>query len=173
MSLINEKNIARAITSYIKENKKNEVLADLKFFSTQIKEVKEFKNLLLSKVNYNDKQKAIEKTFSSVSKESVKVLLLIVKHNYTKKINKIIELVENLIFEESGAQRAVVSSVIAINDNQKQQLETILSEKLNKTIQVENIINKEIKGGLKVRISDTLIDVSIAGKINQLKNKLS
>lgn len=173
MTLVNEKKIARAITDYIKENKKNEILGDLKFFSTQIKEIKEFKNLLLSKVSHEDKQKAIEKTFQAVSKESVRVLLLIVKHNYIKKINKIIEIVETMTLQESGSVNAVVMSVIPMNDKQKQNLSTLLSDKLNKTIQIENIINKEIKGGLKIRISDILIDVSVAGKINQLKNKLS
>jgi F-type H+-transporting ATPase subunit delta len=173
MMLINEKKIARAISEYIKENKKNEVLADLKFFSKQIKEVKEFKNLLLSKVSNTDKQKTIEKIFTSVSKESVKVLLLVVKHNYIKKFNKIIEIVETLIQKESGSVNAVVMSVIPMNDKQKKELTTVLSGKLNKTIQIENITNKEIKGGLKIRISDILIDVSVAGKITQLKNKLS
>ena len=172
MGQINEKNIANAVYLLAKEQKSQNVVDDLRFLVKSVKEVSEFRYFLFSSVKISEKENLIKKSFPKVGDVAVKSFLTVIRYNLLKKVNKIISIVESLQLEESSSKKAVVESVVKMNKSQITKLKDVLSKRLDKSVEIENVINSKVKGGLKIKISDLLIDVSVAGKIKQLKNNL-
>jgi len=48
-----------------------------------------------------------------------------------------------------------------------------LESTTGKTVNVKPVLNKELIGGLMIRIDDTVIDGTVKYKLNQLKDRLT
>jgi F-type H+-transporting ATPase subunit delta len=78
-----------------------------------------------------------------------------------------------LIFDEhKGRFRIKVISAFALDDDLKKSIQHILGEKLKKEIIIDSIINKNVIGGIVLKISDVLIDGSIRKHLATLRKKL-
>ena len=59
-------------------------------------------------------------------------------------------------------------------DNEKiKELETELSKKYNKNVTLENKVDKNVLGGVLVRLGNTQIDGSVKTRLNNIKDQLT
>lgn len=63
-----------------------------------------------------------------------------------------------------------VISVWPLNDDQSNKIATIIYERFGKTVNIVNIIDRNILAGIIIQIGDMIIDGSIRGRILRLKN---
>lgn len=68
--------------------------------------------------------------------------------------------------------RGKVISAVALTSEQLAKLEDILAKKINKKVKMKNIVDKSIIGGLIVRYKDIIIDQSIQGKLEEIKEEV-
>ena len=66
-----------------------------------------------------------------------------------------------------------VYSFSPLSDKQKQHLIKALSERLNKTISIDESVDKSLLGGAIIQAGDLVIDGSVRGKLNQLSTRLA
>lgn len=66
---------------------------------------------------------------------------------------------------------AQVISVLPLTTKELEQVKTQLTVLLGRPVLVKNIIQKDILGGLKIIIEGKIIDVSLAGQLNQLEDR--
>lgn len=64
-------------------------------------------------------------------------------------------------------EKVLVQSAIALSDEEKKALEKYFESKI-KTENIEYQVDKDLVGGLKIKIGDNLLDRSLAGKIEQI-----
>jgi F-type H+-transporting ATPase subunit delta len=74
--------------------------------------------------------------------------------------------------ERSGRARAIVYSAYELSEADNQAIAAQFGKLTGKTIAVENIIDKSLIGGIRVRIGDRLYEGSVAGKLEQLRKQL-
>jgi F-type H+-transporting ATPase subunit delta len=74
--------------------------------------------------------------------------------------------------EAEGLANAVVYSVYPLSEEEQQKIAEKFGRLLNKKIRLENIIDKSLLGGIRVRIGDRLYDGSLSGKLAQLEKTL-
>jgi F-type H+-transporting ATPase subunit delta len=74
--------------------------------------------------------------------------------------------------ERSGRARAIVYSAYELSEADSQAIAAQFSRLTGKTIAVENVIDKSLIGGIRVRIGDRLYEGSVAGKLEQLRKQL-
>ena len=60
-----------------------------------------------------------------------------------------------------------------LTDNLLKKLSSIMKDRLDKDVILDNQLDKEIIGGLLLRYDDKMIDVSIKNKVNQLVKQLA
>ncbi len=72
--------------------------------------------------------------------------------------------------EAQGATVAEVRSAIALSDAQISQLADGLTKKLGRPIQVHNVVDSSVLGGIVTRIGDEVIDGSVRTRLNQLRD---
>ena len=83
-------------------------------------------------------------------------------------LEELIKRVQFLIDSKSGAMKITVSTTSPLNDNELDDLVSGIEKKLEKKIEMETIVDPDILGGVKFRIGNTIIDGSIATRLQKL-----
>ncbi len=74
--------------------------------------------------------------------------------------------------EALGQANALVYSPYSLSDQESTEIAAKFGQITGKTIQVENILDETLLGGLRVRIGDRLYDGSLSGKLANLEKSL-
>ena len=77
-----------------------------------------------------------------------------------------------LVDEERGIARAVVTSAVELDDDRRSALARRLAEQTGKQVTVETQVDPSILGGLVVRIGDRLVDGSTRARLRALRTQL-
>lgn len=74
--------------------------------------------------------------------------------------------------ESLGRADAYVTSAMPLSESEQQKLADKFGALLGKTVRVTNTVNKDLLGGITVRIGDTLYDGSLRTKLDRLEKSL-
>ena len=77
-----------------------------------------------------------------------------------------------LVDEERGVARAVVTSAVELDADRRTALEQRLAQQTGKRITLETQVDPSILGGLVVRIGDRLVDGSTRARLRALRTQL-
>lgn len=114
-------------------------------------------------------EKAVASSMNAILVEVLKVVIENDDTNLIQDISKNFTLLSkkklNIAFVE------VVSS-FDMDNNQKDDITSSLSELVNKKINIDFNVDKNLIGGLKIKVDDTLYDSSLQTKLENAKSKL-
>ena len=164
---------ASALYDLAFENKVIEpILENLETLQDIINKNKELQLLIKSPlIDSNDKLEILLKILTSENLNELSSTFLKVISNNKRfaSLSSIISQFVNINAQKRGDVLADVTSADDLSDDQriniKQQLKTILSNKLSLNFKVD----KKIIGGLIIKVGSKMIDTSLANKINKLK----
>ena len=77
-----------------------------------------------------------------------------------------------LVDEERGIARAIVTSAVEMDADRRAELERQLAQQTGKLVTVETRVDPSILGGLVVRIGDRMVDGSTRARLRTLRTKL-
>ena len=148
------------------------VLDDLLFIQSMIKNNKDLKLVIKSPlIKSNDKLKILQHILQSKKPNELSSTFLKVlsKNKRFQKTLDIISQFKNINAQKRGDVLADITSAEKLTneqqDNIKEQLRTILGDKLSLSYKVD----KQIIGGLIIKVGSKMIDTSLSNKINKLK----
>lgn len=75
---------------------------------------------------------------------------------------------DTLYTKHRGIKRAVAITAHDMNADQESQLKALLGEGIGSDIELETQVDPDLIGGIKLRIGSTLIDASVATKLNRM-----
>lgn len=159
----------------IEENKVDLLFEELTLITDLFKEYPEFFELFKTpKISIEDKKKSIEEAFGGkISTEMLNFLKIILDKRRSSAIHSIKNEFDIRVLAHKGIEKATVESAVALDDTQLKTLESELSEKTGKVIQLKNNINPDIIGGLLLRVGDKVVDGSIRKRLNDMKDDLA
>ena len=103
----------------------------------------------------------------------VKFIAFIKKMGDIKKMQDIVTQFSNIYNEKKGIIEATVVSVRKLDKDELEKTKSFINSKYNaKSVTINNIIDKSIKGGIMIRVEDEIIDGSVSGRLNKLKLSL-
>ena len=148
------------------------VLYDLLFIQSMIKNNKDLKLVIKSPlIKSNDKLEILQKILKSKNPNELSSTFLKVlsKNKRFQKTLDIISQFKNINAQKRGDVLADITSAEKLSneqqDNIKEQLRTILGDKLSLSYKVD----EQIIGGLIIKVGSKMIDTSLSNKINKLK----
>lgn len=98
----------------------------------------------------------------------------LIKNNQVKLVPKIIERFEKIYNEKNGIILAELTTATRLGPDEIENIRKYLLKKYSaKEIVLNNKIDKNIKGGVIIKVGDDLIDVSVAGKLRALRRNLN
>ncbi|MEC2076018.1 F0F1 ATP synthase subunit delta [Metabacillus fastidiosus] len=125
------------------------------------------------KVSINSKKTILKDAFASLSQNVVNTLLLLVDRH---RINTVSDIADNFVKyanEERGTEDAVVYSVKPLKESELSALSSAFAKKIGKsTLRLQNVVDKDLIGGINIRIGNRIYDGSVSGKLERLERQL-
>lgn len=129
------------------------------------------KNFLANpKLTYEHKKELLGK--SGTTPEVANFLLILEENNDLKYLNSIISGLKELLNEKSNLTEAEIEVAESLEENEINDIKSKLENKLKKRVILKTKVNKEILGGITIKIGDNFIDNSLRGKLIRLKEEL-
>lgn len=165
---------AKAFVEAAKEqNVLDAVRADVKFLLELIKEVPEMDALLESPVlSTSDKISGIKSTLSSsLQPLSLNFLIMVIENRREMHMKLMLLDFDKMYKESQGVKSAELTTAVPIDDILKQQIAGIIQQKFNSKIELSSKVDPDILGGLIMRVEDRQYDMSVATRLNDIKQK--
>lgn len=173
--IIVAKRYARALFDLAQEKgKTSDAANDLRTVAQVLQEVPDLKKLLEHpKMDTSVKNELLKQSFEGkVSEEVLNLLMLLVDRKRAELIEDVQVQFDKLASEALGRAVAVVYTPKPLNDPEKNQIAEHFGKLTGKSIEVDNIIDERLLGGLKIRIGDKLFDASLSSKLEKLEKSL-
>ncbi len=121
-----------------------------------------------------DKKEALKSIFEShINKESFSLISLLISKGREDYLNEISRDFIDLYNSHKGIVEVGVTTVSVLAEDQKTSILNNLEQKTGKSVKLNLSVDERIRGGVIVKIGDTVIDGSVKHKISQLKNKFA
>ncbi len=108
-----------------------------------------------------------------VSEITLDALKLIVERRRESALPAVSSYYSRLLDEFRGRAEAIVYTPMPLSDEESVKLSAHYGKVTGKEIRIQNVIKKELLGGMQVRIGDRLYDASLAGKLSELSKILA
>lgn len=151
----------------------DKIYEDLNFVLNTISQNQDLADFLNSPpVSKTDKKDVLDKIFKGKIEEPILSFLFLLNENSRLGILRdIFSAFKNFIDEEKNIINADIISAVELNEVQKQNLVSKLQNKTGKAINPEYKLDNTIMGGFIIKINDTVIDLSLKNRIENLKKK--
>ena len=104
-----------------------------------------------------------------LSSETLNCLDILVDNNRFAELELILEDFRKIYYKKHGIEEVEVASVKALNPAQDKKLKAELEKLLQKKVIVRYLIMPELLGGLRIKYGSSMIDDTLAGKLNRLE----
>ena len=159
----------------VENNTLDTTLEEVLFVKQTFLENEDLNKLLLHpNIEKEEKIQVIENVYKGkISDEITGLMIMLITKGHQKDIVSVFDYVIAAIKEEKGIGVAYVTSAIALSDSQKEKIEQKLIETTKyQTIEGIYQVDKDLIGGLVIRVADTVVDSSLKTQIANLSKSL-
>lgn len=133
------------------------------------KEVKLLQILNHPRISKDEKKQLIDKIFKEkLSQEMINFLYILVDKRREGFILDIVEEYKERFNEHENILNVVAITAIPMGKQSKDKLQVVLSNKLNKKIQLSNKVDKTIIGGVLLKVESKIIDGTVKGQLESI-----
>jgi F-type H+-transporting ATPase subunit delta len=125
------------------------------------------------KLSNEKKKELLNQAFGSASTYVRNTLMILVDRHREDQIAEVADEFINLANDAKGIAEAKVYSVQPLSAEQAEAISAAFAPQVGKqTLQIENIVDSNLLGGVKLRIGNRIFDGSLRGKLDRLERKL-
>lgn len=125
------------------------------------------------KLSNEKKKEVLNQAFGSASTYVRNTLMILVDRHREGQIAEVADEFINLANDAKGIAEAKVYSVQPLSAEQAEAISAAFAPQVGKqTLQIENIVDSNLLGGVKLRIGNRIFDGSLRGKLDRLERKL-
>jgi len=157
------------------DNQLAAVEQDINSIGQMIEESDDMRRLVRSPVfSAEDQTKAIEALLGKLGVHTLTMnfFKLLVRNRRLFAVQDIVRAFKALAAEARGEMQAEVTSAVALNDAQLDELRSTLKGSVGKDVTLDTKIDPSLLGGLVVKIGSRMIDSSLKTKIATLKTRM-
>lgn len=124
------------------------------------------------KLHLQEKVKLVDAGLGDVNPLAKNLAYLLVSKGRLRLAGDILREYERMVDAHYGIEHAEVSSVVPLEEADKEKLQSRLGEVTGKKVMLKTAIDPSLMGGLVVKIGDHLIDGSLRTRLEELKKNL-
>ncbi|APC49744.1 F0F1 ATP synthase subunit delta [Virgibacillus halodenitrificans] len=125
------------------------------------------------RVNNEKKKQFLAEVFQGLHADVVNTLKILVERHRIEITSSIIDHFIQLVNDAKGSAAATVYSVRELSDAERKELEVSFAKRFNKQeIQLENVVDPSLIGGMKIRMGNTIYDGSVSGKLRRIEREI-
>ena len=124
-------------------------------------------------VSFAEKEKVMRRVVRGVSPESLSLALLMIRRGRPGAIDPMVERFGELVRRERGISLAEVRSARPLEEAQREAVAERLRALTGDQIEINEVVDESLIGGLSVRIGDRLYDASVRSRLERLRARLT
>lgn len=165
---------ALALFSIAKDdNKVLEMQLEMKELEKVFKENQDFLMVLSSNFkSIEERCELIDKTFIGVDKDIISLFKLIIEHSRVSLIMDLFIDFNSFCNKDRGIDEGIIYSVSPLSESVISEIEKKISKKENSTLELRNVIDPSLIGGVKIQIHDHIYDGSIKNTLENMRKDL-
>jgi len=109
---------------------------------------------------------------SRISKPAFNLVRLLVQRGNLELLGPIADAYQRLLNHHRGVVSALVTSATALTGDEDAAVRARVAQLTGTTVDVQTAVDSSLIGGLTVRIGDRLIDASVRGRLERLREQL-
>ncbi|QCR19683.1 F0F1 ATP synthase subunit delta [Agrococcus sp. SGAir0287] len=122
----------------------------------------------------DDKARVVERLLAGRASESTLVILdHLVRSPRGRRIGALLRQAAETVADAAGAGIATVTTAVPLPETQLRRLEASLAQRYGRRLQVQQVVDPTIIGGLRVAVADDVIDGTIRAKFTDLRLRLA
>jgi F-type H+-transporting ATPase subunit delta len=126
-----------------------------------------------SKLSMAKKKEILKAAFASLNVYVLNTLMILIDRHRENEIVEVANQFFELANDEAGIAEAQVFSTRELTEAEREVLSATFASKVGKkSLRIENIVDSELLGGIKLRIGNRIYDGSLRGKLNRLERTL-
>lgn len=153
-------------------NQTQEKIEDVLVILNSVNNNKQLLSSFLANPQISLREKDEELAKLGIKKDIINFLQIIIQNKLLGKIDQIIYQIKKINEQKNQVAEFVVFSSISLQNAELLDIKNNLAKTTGKTIILTNIIDEFIMGGIIIKSEDTLMDLSLKNKLNQLKAEL-
>ncbi|MFB2555850.1 F0F1 ATP synthase subunit delta [Herbiconiux liangxiaofengii] len=128
-----------------------------------------------SKLGSTDQKRALVERLlgGRASAETVAIARQLVTQPRGRRIGELIRYASTIVADQSGSRVATVTVASPLSADRIARLERTLTGSYGRPVQVNQVIDPTVVGGVRVQIGDDVIDGSVSTRINELRLQLA
>jgi F-type H+-transporting ATPase subunit delta len=125
------------------------------------------------KVSREEKVETVGRTFQSMRPHVVNLVRILAARDRIHLLPSILQEFVALDREARGILEARVTVARPIDDREQEEVRRRLEQLTGKTVEIHTDVDSSILGGIVVRMGDRLIDASVAGRLQRLRQEMA
>jgi|SRR5687767_15196172 len=124
-------------------------------------------------VPYANKERVLRRVVGDVSPEALNLVLLMVRRGRPGAIDAMVAHFAALVRRHRGISLAEVRTALPLEDVQRSAVVARLHELTGDEIEINEVVDESLIGGITVRIGDRLYDASVRSRLERLRARLT
>jgi F-type H+-transporting ATPase subunit delta len=125
-------------------------------------------------VPYADKERLLVRLAGPETiREAVELVLLMVRRGRPRAIGPMVRHFGELLRRERGIVLAEIRSALPLEDAQRSSVQERLAELTGEQVEMNEVVDESLIGGIAVRIGDRLYDASVRSRLERLRARLT
>jgi len=124
-------------------------------------------------VPFAGKERVLRRVAGDVSAEALNLVLLMVRRGRPRAIPAMVEQFDALVRRERGITLAEVRTALPLDERQRTEVIDRLHALTGSTIEINEVVDESLIGGITVRIGDQLYDASVRNRLERLRARLT
>lgn len=153
----------------------DQTLEDLDTVSQVLKETKLLEEVFRHpNMTGSRKKEILKQTFAGkVSQPVLSLMQLLVDNKRESLFNPIMDNFKSLSYEAQGVGEADVFSAKPLSEEEKAAVAAVFAKRSGKAkLLINNVVDKDVIGGLRVRIGDTVYDGTVANQLLRIHDRM-
>ncbi len=159
----------------LEENHLEEIGQELADIAEILDQNPEYKTFLTSpQIAKEDKIQSIDNIFGDkIQKTTKNFIKVLIGNGRAAYLSEVAKEYKKLLRTHLGIVYVEAVTAVPMDEEQKQRLTANLEQKLNQKVELNNLIDKNIIGGMKIRMGEKSMDASVSSRLKSLQAELS
>jgi F-type H+-transporting ATPase subunit delta len=124
-------------------------------------------------VSYGDKERVLRRVVGDVAAEPLSLVLLMIRRGRPGAIAAMVAHFGALVRRHRGIALAEVRTALPLDDPQREAISRRVGELTDSKVELNEVVDDSLIGGIAVRIGDQLYDASVRGRLERLRARLT
>ncbi len=124
-------------------------------------------------IPFAEKERVLRKAVTGVAPEVLSLGLLMIRRGRPGAIGPMVDRFGELVRRERGISLAEIRTALPLDDEQRTAMADRLKQLTGDTIEMNEVVDESLIGGVSVRIGDRLYDASVRSRLERLRARLT